>query len=657
MSAQALASPALITLEGVSRSYSSGSLEVQALKDVNLSFQAGEMVAIVGASGSGKSTLMNLLGCLDVPSQGELRIDGVAVRTLSLDELARLRRERFGFIFQRYHLIREQDALANVCMPAIYAGVSAVQRRERARALLARLGLSARLAHRPSELSGGQQQRVSIARALMNGGDIVLADEPTGALDSRSGREMVDLLKELNQQGHTVIIVTHDAAVAAHAPRVIKLEDGRVLSDSGWPADRERIQFAVKTPPNTLRWSRLRPVVQAWNAVSMAVVALARHRLRTLLSTLGIGVGIAAVVGVMAMGDAMRSSIEKSMRAFIGNKLTVVTGGHDMLPGQVSKPFSEEDMQALRQLDRVKAVRPKRESQVTARQDSRAEELSMQGLAPADLATEGHVLKQGRGISELDQQALNQVVVLNFKAAQLFFPQVANPVGRTVDLGRLPFEVIGVTDPVLSTSVDASWRAMAFVPEATMIVKMLGRTTVNQLTVYMAENAQPQSVQAQVSRVLTQRHGQLDFMVFNRETQLREASKASDMMRLVLTAIASISLLVGGVGVMNMMLVAVSERTSEIGIRMAVGARPADVQIQFLVESMVLCGLGGLLGLALSWWVVWGINLLQADLQASLSWGAMVTALAVSTAIGLVFGGVPARQASRMSPVAALSRE
>lgn len=657
MSACALAGPALISLTGVARSYSSGALEVQALKGVNLSIQAGEMVAIVGASGSGKSTLMNLLGCLDVPSQGELCIDGVAVRTLSLDALARLRRERFGFIFQRYHLIREQDALANVCMPAIYAGVPAAQRRERAGALLARLGLSDRMDHRPSELSGGQQQRVSIARALMNGGDIVLADEPTGALDSRSGRDMVDLLKELNQQGHTVIIITHDAAVAAHAPRVIKLEDGRVISDSGWPADRQRMRFEAKPAPATSRGLRWRPVAQAWNAVSMAGVALARHRLRTLLSTLGIGVGIAAVVGVMALGDAMRSSIEKSMRSFIGNKLTVVSGSLDMLPGQVTKPFSEEDVQALRQLEHVKAVRPKREIQLTARHDRRSEDLSVQGLAPADLASQGHVLQQGRDISELDQQARNQVVVLNFKAAQLFFPQVAKPVGRTIALGRLPFEVIGVTDPGLSTSMDASWRPMALVPDATLVVKMLGRTDVNELTVYMAEGAQPSNVQAQVSRVLAQRHGQTDFMVFNRETQLREASQASDMMRLVLTAIASISLLVGGVGVMNMMLVAVSERTSEIGIRMAVGARPADVQTQFLVESMVLCGLGGLLGLALSWWVVWGINQFQADLHAVLSWHAMATAFAVSSAIGLVFGGVPARQASRMSPVAALSRE
>lgn len=657
MSASNLTRPALLTLAGVGRNYRAGALEVRALKDVNLSIQAGELVAIVGASGSGKSTLMNLLGCLDLPSQGELRIDGVAVHTLNLDELARLRRERFGFIFQRYHLIREQDALANVCMPAIYAGMPGAQRRQRASDLLARLGLSERMGHKPSELSGGQQQRVSIARALMNGGEIILADEPTGALDSLSGRDMLDLLKALNQLGHTVIIVTHDAAVAAQAPRVIQLEDGHVVSDSGWPADLQRTRFRATALTTTSQTLLSRPVFQAWNAVAMAGVALARHRLRTLLSTLGIGVGIAAVVGVMALGDAMRSSIEKTMRTFIGHTLTVTVGDLDMPPGQMPKPFSEEDVLALRQLGSVKAVRPQWETQVTARHDNRSEELNVQGLASGDLSTDGHVLKQGRGISELDRQARNHVVVLNAKAAQLLFPATAKPVGRTIDLGRLPFEVIGVTDPHLSTQSDASWQAQAFVPDTTMVVKMLSQTSVNQLTVYMHEDAAPQTVQDQVTRVLIQRHGQHDFTVLNRDAQLRVASQASDMMRLVLTAIASISLLVGGVGVMNMMLVAVSERTAEIGIRMAVGARPADVQTQFLIESMVLCGLGGLLGLALSWWVLWGIEFFQFDLQTSLSWHSLATAFAVSSAIGLVFGGVPARQASRMSPVEALSRE
>lgn len=647
--------PALIALAGVGRTYTAGAVQVPALLDVNLEIQAGEMVALVGASGSGKSTLMNLLGCLDVPSQGELRIDGVAVNTLSLDELAGLRRERFGFIFQRYHLINEHDALANVTMPALYAGVPASQRQARATALLTRLGLSDRLTHRPPELSGGQQQRVSIARALMNGGQIILADEPTGALDSRNGRDMVDLLKGLHQRGHTVIIVTHDPAVAEQAPRVIKLEDGRLVSDSGWPAGLSRPSFSPEAegllPSQT---HKLRAASQAWDAMRMACVALFRHRLRTALSTVGIGVGIAAVVGVMALGDAMRTSMEATLRGFLSHKLMVMAGS----PGAgAAKTFSEDDVRALSELRTVKSVRPQYETYATARHGQRSEDLLVMGLAPADISAEGYALKHGRGLTDLDRQARHQVVVLTPPTVQKFFPDADNPIGQTMMLGALPFEVIGVTGNASSGNTAANWQATAIVPDTTLVVKLLGHKEVTRLFVYMAEGADPRTVQEGVTRVLARQHGQTDFTVYNQEEQFRQASQATDTMRWVLTAIASISLLVGGVGVMNMMLVAVSERTAEIGIRMAVGARPGDVQAQFLIEAVVLCGVGGLLGLGLSGCVIGAMNAFNPDLPATLSGLGVCLAFAVSSTIGLCFGYLPARQAARLSPVAALARE
>lgn len=650
--------PALIELQGVSRIYSTGGTEVQALRGVNLTIQAGEMVAIMGASGSGKSTLMNLLGCLDVPSQGILRVDGVDVNTLGLDELARLRRERFGFIFQRYHLIKEQSALANVTMPAIYAGMPMVQRSARGRNLLSRLGLAERLTHRPNELSGGQQQRVSIARALMNGGEIILADEPTGALDSRSGRDMLALLLELHQQGHTVLLVTHDTSVAAHAPRVIELEDGKVLRDTGWPKGRQRAVLKDKpTTTNSFNGRAIQPANQLRDAVAMAWVALSRHRLRTLLSTLGIAVGIAAVVAVMALGQAMRTSLEATMRGFLSNKLMVSSGNPNLGPGIAPKTFTEDDVLALRDLTVVQSVRPKYEIYVIARQGNRSDNMAVIGLAPEDMALEGYTVQEGRSLNALDVQTRNQVIVLNPNAVSQFFSDGRNPLGQTIVLGDLPFEVVGVSSKASSNNASANWQATGFVPDMTLITKMLGHKDVSQLYVYMKPQTNPRTVQVEVTQMLTRRHGTQDFTVFNQEEQFRQVGNATHMMTLVLAAIASISLLVGGVGVMNMMLVAVTERTAEIGIRMAVGARPSDVQMQFLIEAIVLCGVGGMLGLLLSWGVIGGMNIFKPDLQAHISVSGIGLAFAVSTVMGLGFGFMPARQAARLSPVAALARE
>ena len=217
----------LIELKDVTKVYRTGGQEVRALDGVSLTIRHGEFVAIMGQSGSGKSTLMNILGCLDRPSSGSYEVSGTNVATLTGDELAALRRDTFGFVFQRYNLLSTMTATENVELPAIYAGTTRSERFERARALLARLGMGDRAAHRPGELSGGQQQRVSIARALMNGADVILADEPTGALDTQSGADVLKVLKDLNAEGHTIILITHDAEVARliFDPAVITVDE------------------------------------------------------------------------------------------------------------------------------------------------------------------------------------------------------------------------------------------------------------------------------------------------------------------------------------------------------------------------------------------------------------------------------------------------
>ncbi|HLB29898.1 MAG TPA: ABC transporter ATP-binding protein, partial [Gammaproteobacteria bacterium] len=224
----------LIELRNISRTFvTGGGVEVRALRGVNLKIYPGEFLAVMGQSGSGKTTLMNILGCLDRPTGGTYLFAGRDIESFDADGLAWLRREAFGFIFQSYNLLATATAEENVEIPAIYAGLSARDRAIRAEALLSGLGLGDRLDHRPSQLSGGQQQRVSIARALMNGGNVILADEPTGALDSQSGIEVIALLEDLARQGHTVILITHDAEVAAHADRIVEFFDGKIINDSG----------------------------------------------------------------------------------------------------------------------------------------------------------------------------------------------------------------------------------------------------------------------------------------------------------------------------------------------------------------------------------------------------------------------------------------
>lgn len=648
----------LLKLEDVCRSYASGGGTVHALLNVSLSIQAGEMVAIMGPSGSGKSTLMNLLGCLDVPSSGALSVAGEPVAGLNPDALAALRRERFGFIFQRYHLLGTQNALKNVEMPAIYAGLDRAARIARASNLLSRLGLGKRLSHTPAALSGGQQQRVSIARALMNGGEIILADEPTGALDSQSGRSMMALLKKLHQQGHTVILITHDSAVAAQAPRLIELHDGRVVRDTGWPSNMSRYAFVPPPQPRSGWWAHWRRrVAQSSEALLMALGSLQAHRLRTILSMLGISIGIAAVVSIVATGDAMRASLDNTLRGLLSKRLTVNVGNANLEPGFVPKLFQDADIVALQKLEGVKGVHPKLETMQTARHNNKNQQVSVVGMNADDLEREGLLVQEGRGFSSLDEDLRSQVLVLTPKTLGFLFEPGAEVVGQTVLVAGLPFVVVGVTGEATGGNAGNDWQTRVFVPSSTFRTKVSVGAGMNQLQVDMTDAAEPESLMADITRVLTLQHGLEDFNLFNLDRSYLEVNETQKLVQLVLVAIASISLLVGGVGVMNIMLVSVSERMPEIGIRMAVGARQSDVQTQFLIETIVLCCAGGLLGLALSYLAAWGINMFKPDLLISISWSALGLAFMVSTSIGVVFGLWPARQASRLSPVVALARE
>lgn len=652
----------LIELDRVSRHYASGGTQVRALDDVSLRIEAGEMVAIMGASGSGKSTLMNLLGCLDKPSSGQLRVDGQDLAALSPDQTAALRCDTFGFIFQRYHLLPHLDAVGNVALPAVYAGHGGGERRRRATALLQRLGLGERLTHRPDALSGGQQQRVSIARALMNGGRIILADEPTGALDSASGAELLALLAELNAMGHTVIIVTHDAEVASHARRIIELRDGRVVRDVPVPATPRP---AVPGEEPALLPASRGPAhwLAPWReALTMSLAALGGNRLRSALSMLGVSIGIAAVIGIMALGEAARSQVENSAREASSSKLTVTKGNRKFPFGAVTQPLTMRDAAALRSLPGVTAVVPHYASQATARHGRHDETVTVNGVAVGEMRLNGQIIMQGRGISAHDLDARAQVVVLDRAARDVLFTPGEPVLGQQVIVGALPFTVIGLSQPayVNDSPFKPNFRAVGtvYLPHTTYTSKLDTRQETDTLNVHFASPFPTETFRAHVRHRLLALHGGIeDFSLDSNDMLNSIFTVLLTKLTGVLTAIAGISLLVGGVGVMNIMLVSVSERTREIGIRMAVGARQRDVRRQFLIESVLLCCLGGLAGVALPWLAALAASSMFPGLKLFVSWDALALALGTCTTIGLLFGNLPARSAAALSPVVALARD
>ncbi len=662
----------LIELRDVSRHYHLCEIDVPALDGVSLSIEDGEFVAIIGQSGSGKSTLMNVLGCLDNPTSGSFHIGGADASELGPDELAALRRERFGFIFQRYHLLAHMDAQANAALPAVYAGVPNGPRMARARGLLDRLGLTERLHHKPNELSGGQQQRVSIARALMNGGQIILADEPTGALDSASGAEMLRLLRELNDAGHTIIIVTHDASVASHARRVIELKDGKVIKDDGTSADFEAptVASADAVPVTKVSWLR-RVQVQWREAVQTAWLALKGNRLRTALSMLGISIGIASVVSIVALSSAARNSITGNLGTLISGRIPVWRGNPSLPPGAQSKPFRPSDIDALRLLDGVKSITMNRETQLTARHLSRDASLQAIGADTATLRARKLKVTEGRAFNSMDSEQRSQVLLLDEKARDALFKKgepvvgqtvFVNPVGGTPDAGlgptaALTFTVVGVLASEGGPFNFNSWLGQIYLPQTTYTRKLDARADADNFEVLLDMTVPPAQVREQITHRLKALHGAEDFGTWNGEEEFRNIQNITGVMALVFAGVAGISLLVGGVGVMNIMLVSVSERTREIGIRMAIGARQADVRLQFLIEAVVLCCMGGLVGVVLSWLTAQGINAAQQLLKVEISWAAVCVAFGVSSAVGLIFGTLPARRAAALSPVEALARE
>ncbi|MBY4727633.1 MULTISPECIES: MacB family efflux pump subunit [Burkholderia] len=682
----------LLKLSAVTRRFPAGDKDVVVLNNVSLSIHAGEIVAIVGASGSGKSTLMNILGCLDHPSEGTYTVGGRDTHMLDSDELAQLRREHFGFVFQRYHLLPHVDAVANLEMPAIYAGTPRAERHARARELLARLGLADRAHHRPGQLSGGQQQRVSIARALMNGGQVILADEPTGALDTKSGQDVIRILHELNALGHTIVIVTHDKAVARHAKRIIEISDGEIVADrpnrhyaealaeagvdaadatgtetGALPADDRHDTPPLPAPvdtdphPDTGTGTRT-PRFAAGSgrfaeACRMAWIALVSHRLRTLLTMLGIIIGITSVVSIVAIGEGAKRYMLDEIGS-IGTNTINLYPGTDWGDSRADaiQTLVPADVAALAEQPYVDSATPETSRTLLLRYRNVDVNALVSGVGDRFFQARGMRFALGVAFDEDAVRRQVQVAVIDQNTRRKLFGATRNPIGEVILIDNVPCVVIGVTAD--KKSAFGSVKSLnVWVPYTTASGRLFGQRYLDSITVRVRDGQPSAAAEKSLEKLMTQRHGRKDFFTYNMDSVVKTVEKTGQSLTLLLSLIAVISLVVGGIGVMNIMLVSVTERTREIGIRMAVGARQSDILQQFLVEAVLVCLLGGTIGIALSFGLGALFSMFVVQWKMVFSAGAIVTAFVCSTLTGVIFGFMPARNASRLDPIDALARD
>ncbi|KHL72631.1 macrolide ABC transporter ATP-binding protein [Pseudomonas putida] len=650
----------LIELHDICKSYGGiDSPKVDVLRGISLSIHPGEFIAIVGASGSGKSTLMNILGCLDRPTSGHYLFTGRDVAQLGSDELAWLRREAFGFVFQGYHLIPSGSAQENVEMPAIYAGTPPAERHARAAALLERLGLASRTGNRPHQLSGGQQQRVSIARALMNGGHIILADEPTGALDSHSGTEVMALLDELASQGHVIILITHDREVAARARRVVEIRDGLIISDSACDQPPAAAQQGLQADDLRQRLDRGATVRGAWKgelleALQAAWRVMWINRFRTALTLLGIVIGVASVVVMLAVGEGSKRQVMAQMAAF-GSNILYLNGRPPTLrePGGI---VTLDDVAAIAELPQVRRVMPVIGGDLMVRHGNNNQRFYVGGNNVEFPAILNWPVVQGSFFSEADERSGAAVAVIGQKVRDKLLAPGTDALGQYLLIGNVPFQVVGLLAGKGASSGDQKSDERIVVPYSAASMRLFGSHDPEYVIIAAADSARVAETETAIHRLMRKRHqGKDDFELTNDAALIQAEARTQNSLSLMLGAIAAISLLVGGIGVMNIMLMTVRERTREIGIRMATGARQRDILRQFLSEAVMLSMVGGLTGILLALLVAGALIL--AEVAVAFTLPAILGAFGCAVITGVVFGFMPARKAARLDPVKALTSE
>lgn len=641
----------MIELKNICKVFQNGDERALVLKNINLEIKQGEFVAIIGQSGSGKSTLMNILGCLDTPSSGTYTLDGKDISHFSKDELSELRLKKFGFIFQRYNLIPASNATENVALPGIYAGTKKFERTQRAKELLSKLGLGDKTDFMPNHLSGGQQQRVSIARALMNGGEILLCDEPTGALDSASGQTVMQIIKELNQAGHTIIMVTHDKQIASWASRVIEISDGRIISDNKTEQNLNKLNKPKSEHASDL--SRLKD--RFFESFNMSISAIKAHKLRSFLTMLGIIIGISSVICVVALARGSQENILEGINKMGVSTITIFPGrGFGDRGSAKRKNFNIEDVNILESLEFVDNAMPRTRSSGTLIYANTNSGASVHAGTEMILKISSVELKSGRNFTKDDIQNSASVIIIDENTQKTFFKD-SDPLGKIMIFNKRPFMVIGVGKRDEGAFSDGS--LSIYMPYTTLANKVTGSHKIRSIVVGIAPGVNSQLAEHAISEILKIRRGGTDFYMINSDTILKTIKATTDTMSLLISGIALISLVVGGIGVMNIMLVSVIERTKEIGVRMAIGAKGADIMLQFLIEAILLCALGGIIGVLLAFGIGGLFNLISNDIKMSFSLVSIIIAFGISSLVGIVFGYMPAKRAAKLNPIDALLRE
>lgn len=647
----------IIEINGLNRYFGEGANRVHILKNIDLHIEQGDFVAIIGQSGSGKSTLMNIIGCLDTASSGSYRIDGKETAELSVDQLSALRSQKFGFIFQRYNLLSSLTAEENVALPAIYAGMPQQKRLERAKQLLEKLGLADKWQNKPNQLSGGQQQRVSITRALMNGGEIILADEPTGALDSHSGENVMGILRQLHAEGHTIIMVTHDKQIADSANRIIEIKDGEIIGDT----QKIAVSSAQNNTKEVEKNSKKAPHFgfskdQLVESFRMSVSAIISHKMRSLLTMLGIIIGITSVVSVVALGNGSQQKVLSNINTLGTNTMTLFNGtGFGDRRADNMQNLSVADADTLNKQSYVDSVTPNSSSSGTLIYANQSYTTSLKGVGEQYFNVEGLKLKQGRLFSAEEVKNSASLALLDESALKQIFPN-GDAIGKIVMFNKRPLTIIGVvSDRKMGGPTSSSLNLYA--PYTTVMNKITGETKISSITVKVKDNVNTTVAEKGVTELLKMRHGKKDFFIMNNDTIKQTIESTTGTMKLLISSIAFISLIVGGIGVMNIMLVSVTERTKEIGVRMAIGARQSNILQQFLIEAVLICLIGGVTGIALSGLIGVLFNSLSSDFTMLFSGISIIAAVLFSTLIGVVFGYMPAKKAAQLNPITALARE
>ena len=645
----------IIEIENVNKYFGEGENRVHVLKNISFEIKKGEFIAIIGQSGSGKSTLMNILGCLDRVTDGSYKIDGREISRFSKDELSELRQQKFGFIFQRYNLISTLTALENVALPAIYAGLSEKERNSRAEELLVKLGLGDKIKNKPNQLSGGQQQRVSIARALMNGGEIILADEPTGALDSKSGERVMKILTDLHKEGHTIILVTHDKNIANYANRIIEIKDGEIYNDSVKKFETEVIKDSVKKI-NQVKKNLFYSKAQFLESLKMATNAIITHKMRSLLTMLGIIIGIASIICVVALGNGSQQKILSDINSLGTNTLDIFNGrGRGDRNANKKRNLTIKDADFLRKQFYTESVTPNVNGSGTLTYGNKSYTASLRGVGEEYFNVKGLELDTGKLFNRDDVINGSQVVVIDENSRSQLFKD-KNPIGEILIFNKRPLKIIGSVITKNNMSMNSS-DLVLYTPYTTAMNRIIGDNHINSITMKIKDNVDMQIAEKDVTNILTIRHKAKDFFIMNVDTLKKTVESTTNTMKLLISCIACISLVVGGIGVMNIMLVSVTERTREIGIRMAIGAKQRNILQQFLIEAILICLIGGVLGVGIS--VAFGIifNMVIKNFTMIFSIFSIVAAVLCSTMIGVIFGYMPAKNASELDPINALSRD